>query len=98
MVQTATKRLICAQDEDMGLSAEPFVSEVLRVERGEQDMLLLIASDGLWDVTDNRTALDIALRALRNGLRSATEAVLHHAQAQRSKDDITVMLLLVSSV
>ena len=81
----------------MGLSAEPFVSDVLRVERGEQDALVLIASDGLWDVTDSCTALDIALRALKNGMRAATEAVLHHAQAQRSKDDITVMLLMISS-
>ena len=77
----------------MGLSAEPHVSRVVRVEPGQPGALVIIASDGLWDVADGKAAIEVAMRSLRNGLRAAAEAVLQHAQTQRTRDDVTVMLL-----
>lgn len=84
------------QDEDMGLSAEPFVSDVVRLEPGAASALVIIASDGLWDVADERAAMSVALRSLPRGLRAAAEAVLQLAQRQRTRDDVTIMLLHIS--
>lgn len=80
----------------MGLSAEPYVSGVVRVEPGAPSALVIIASDGLWDVVDEKAAMSTAIRSLPRGLRAATEAVLQLAQRQRTRDDVTVMLLHVS--
>ena len=84
------------QDEDMGLSAEPAVSPVVALEPGAHAGLAIIASDGLWDVTDQTTVVNTALRVLPQGLRAATEALLQLAQRQRTRDDVTIMLLHIS--
>ena len=82
----------------MGLSAEPFVSDVVRLQPAGDaaaTALVIIASDGLWDVADEKTAMNCAIRSLPQGLRAAAEAVLQLAQRQRTRDDVTIMLLHV---
>lgn len=50
---------LCVQDEDLGLSCQPSISQVVRLPRDEQDGggVLILASDGLWDVTDTSTVV-----------------------------------------
>lgn len=82
------------KDEDLGLSAEPFVSSVLRVLPQEGGMLL-IASDGLWDFADTQAVTDIALEADREHDGNVLEvagAVIGHAIKQRTRDDVTVLV------
>ncbi|KAK4776985.1 hypothetical protein SAY86_005673 [Trapa natans] len=40
--------------------------EVTVTERTEQDMCLILASDGLWDVVSNETACTVARKCLRS--------------------------------
>ena len=47
------------KDEDLGLSAQPHVSDVLRVQP-HLPGLAIVASDGLWDVTDAATAFSVS--------------------------------------
>ncbi len=44
------------KDQDLGLSAVPHVSEVVCLEPGAAAVVVL-ASDGLWDVADGADAL-----------------------------------------
>lgn len=82
------------KEEDMGLSAEPYVGPVVRCPPA-QGGLVLIASDGLWDVADFATVGRLAAQAFReNGhdLATAARAVLSHAIKRRTKDDVSVIL------
>ena len=44
------------KDQDLGLSAVPHVSDVVRLEPAASGVVVL-ASDGLWDVADGDAAL-----------------------------------------
>ena len=46
------------KDEDLGLSAQPHVSSVIKVS-GSANGLIIIASDGLWDVSDPDLAVKV---------------------------------------
>ena len=46
------------KDQDLGLSAVPHVSEVVCLEPGASAVVVL-ASDGLWDVADGEVALKV---------------------------------------
>ena len=48
------------KDEDLGLSAQPYVSRVVRLQPNQR-AVAIIASDGLWDVADGARALEVAL-------------------------------------
>ena len=68
---TSTCRLLAAtlaafgcrflKDEDLGLSAQPHISPVVRLGHCDS-ALVLMASDGLWDVVDAEGALGCALQ------------------------------------
>ncbi|GAB4823105.1 hypothetical protein N2152v2_010151 [Parachlorella kessleri] len=82
------------KDEDLGLSAEPYVSPVLRVPAGEGAMLL-IATDGLWDFADAETVAQLALASDRDhdgNVMEVTAAVIAYALKQRTRDDVTVLV------
>ena len=49
LLQLATDKYPCCQVEDLGLSAVPHVSPVESFDPSRQ-MLVLVASDGVWDV------------------------------------------------
>eukprot|EP00887_Chlorella_sp_A99_P008144 scaffold12.g8144.t1 len=85
------------KDEDLGLSAEPHVSGVVRI-REDQGCILLIASDGLWDVADAERAAAAVLQADREhdgDVTEAARAVVELALRQRSKDDVTALVVRV---
>ncbi|KAK9829211.1 hypothetical protein WJX72_004520 [[Myrmecia] bisecta] len=87
------------KDEDLGLSAQPHVSQVVKVGSSETAFVML-ASDGLWDVTDSQHAVQVALRAHQESdgsVQAMAEAVVQHAQRQRTKDDVTVLLVKIGA-
>lgn len=51
----------CVQDEDLGLSCQPSVSQVVRLPRDARDGggVLVLASDGLWDVADTSAVVQV---------------------------------------
>ena len=79
-----------------GLSVEPDISHF---EITPEDKLVLIASDGLWDVINPRAACEIALRARREG-RSATKDVVKWAIDEMPlcgvRDNITVIAIFLN--
>lgn len=81
-----------------GLSAEPDISNF---EVSSDDKLLLIASDGLWDVLSPRVACDIALRARQEG-RSGTADIVRFAIEQMPirgvRDNITVIAIFLNDI
>ncbi|BDA43319.1 probable protein kinase and PP2C-like domain-containing protein at C-terminar half [Coccomyxa sp. Obi] len=87
------------KDQDLGLSAVPHVSDVVCLEPAASGVVVL-ASDGLWDVADGDVALKVALAAHAESGGSAqamAESLLAHAQKQRSKDDISIIAITVSA-
>jgi serine/threonine protein phosphatase PrpC len=47
------------KEQDMGLSAQPHVSPVMRLDPCASGIVLL-ASDGLWDVADGTAAMQVS--------------------------------------
>ncbi len=87
------------KDEDLGLSAEPHVSDVIALG-GDQEALIVIASDGLWDVMSAEDAMDLARKVDRDshgGVVKVAAALAHEAEALGSKDDVTVVACRVWS-
>lgn len=85
------------KDEDLGLSAEPYVSGVVRLGE-QQGGILLIASDGLWDVTDAEAVTAAVCQADKDqdgSVLETTNAVIAHALKQRTKDDVTALVVRV---
>ena len=80
-----------------GLSADPDVSHF---EIMPEDRLVLLASDGLWDVLNPKVACDIAMRARAEG-KSATQEIVRCAIEKMPvvgvRDNITVIAIFLSS-
>nr|ABK27050.1 unknown [Picea sitchensis] len=78
------------------LSAEP---EVQELELSEEDEFLIIASDGLWDVVSNESAVGIARRELmsNNDPDSCCRALVTEALRKHSVDNLTVVLVCFST-
>jgi protein phosphatase len=85
------------KDEDLGLSAEPSVSQVYEVSP-EQGALILVASDGLWDVLSIEEAVNIASATDKDshgGVIQIAAALAQESQDLGSRDDITVLVLRI---
>eukprot|EP00959_Pyramimonas_sp_CCMP1952_P136572 2858252-Pyramimonas_sp.AAC.2 len=83
--------------EGVPLLAEPSVAPTFFTPAGEASLVVL-ASDGLWDVTTPQQAVELALEAGRRteGDPKAMAAALgKRAREKRSLDDITVMVVLI---
>lgn len=84
--------------------AEP---EVTILKRHQDDELLLLASDGLWDVLSNQEAASLAMRcvqrarargATREGAARIAATVLTRAAVDRgSRDNVTVVVIDLSA-
>ena len=81
-----------------GLSSEP---DINHFEITPEDKLVLIASDGLWDVLNPKVACDIAICARREG-RSATydivQRAIHDMPICGVRDNITVIALFLNEL
>ena len=79
-----------------GLSADPDISHF---EITATDKVLLLASDGLWDVIHPRTACEIAIKAHSMGL-SATNELARIAVEQMPvagvRDNITIIAVFLN--
>ena len=83
------------KDEDLGLSAEPSVSDVVSVPLHE-GALLVIASDGLWDVLDSEKLAGIAAAADKEEDGSVVEiaaAIVAAAKKSGTRDDVTALVV-----
>ncbi len=78
-----------------GLSAEPDISHF---ELTPQDKLVLIGSDGLWDVLNPRTACELAFRAHREG-KNASSVIVSYVIEQMPvvnvRDNVTVIAIFL---
>jgi serine/threonine protein phosphatase PrpC len=79
-----------------GLSVDPDISHF---EVTPEDKLVLLASDGLWDVVNPRIVCEIALKARREG-RSATDDIVKWAINEMPmvnvRDNITVIAIFLN--
>lgn len=79
-----------------GLSVEPDISHF---ELSEDDRLVLLASDGLWDVLNPRLACEIAMKARRDN-RSASQDIVKWAIEEMPnvgvRDNITVIAIFLN--
>ena len=79
-----------------GLSVEPDISHF---ELSEDDRLVLLASDGLWDVLNPRLACEIAMKARREN-RSASQDIVKWAIEEMPnvgvRDNITVIAIFLN--
>jgi len=80
-----------------GLSADPDISHF---EITAEDKLVLLGSDGLWDVLNPRVACDIAFQALANNRSAAADIVASVIQEMPIcgvRDNITVIAIFLNA-
>lgn len=67
-----------------------------RINRSCDDQFLLIASDGLWNFCDNRTACEFVARRLKKSpdLEEAANELIQFALTRNSSDNITVLIVV----
>ena len=81
-------------------------AQVTIIGRSEEDELLLLASDGLWDVLTNQEAVNLAQRCLRRArergasrqaaTRVAAAVLTRAAIDEGSSDNVTVVVIDLS--
>jgi protein phosphatase len=79
-----------------GLSAEPDISHF---QVATEDRLVLIASDGLWDVLNPRVACEIAFRAKAQGRSASADivaATIREMPICGVRDNITVVAIFLN--
>jgi serine/threonine protein phosphatase PrpC len=82
-----------------GLVADPYISKVHTVPTGES-LLAVIASDGLWDVTNTDLVMRVAYRVLADHPGDVVllcEVLMELAVTRKSQDDITIAVLDIKS-
>lgn len=80
-----------------GFLAVPYVSKVYSVAPTDS-LLLLLASDGLWDVTTTTAVVQVAHSVLQEqpgDLGLLCQVLMDHAIRRKSKDDITVVAVQI---
>jgi len=85
------------KDGDLGLSAEPHLSEVVKIPP-DRGAIILIASDGLWDVADPETVAAAVCQAdaeLDGSIVGVANAAVAAAVKRNTKDDVTVLAVRV---
>jgi protein phosphatase len=82
-----------------GFLAVPYVSKVHTVQ-AQESLLLLLASDGLWDVTTTTIVVQIAHGVLAEhpgDLSLLCQVLMDHAIKRRSRDDITIVAVHIEA-
>jgi len=82
------------KEQNLGFSASPHVSQPI-VVGPEEEVMVVLASDGLWDVLTPARAAMMVARA-EGGAAGVADVLVNHAVAQKSKDDISVMVLHIT--
>eukprot|EP01097_Dermamoeba_algensis_P003372 TRINITY_DN2363_c0_g5_i1.p1 TRINITY_DN2363_c0_g5~~TRINITY_DN2363_c0_g5_i1.p1 ORF type:complete len:314 (-),score=50.71 TRINITY_DN2363_c0_g5_i1:1285-2115(-) len=81
-----------AKDKQGGVIAEPFVSEVIKLT--QEDLFLIIASDGLWDVLSPQEAVNLA-RTQSNAKDMASTLVKFVLDSKQCQDNITIIVVCI---
>ena len=87
------------KERNPGLLAEPYISKVHTVPAGEA-LLAVLASDGLWDVTNANLVMRVAYKVLADhpgDVQLLCEVLMEHAIRRRSRDDITIVVLHIDA-
>jgi serine/threonine protein phosphatase PrpC len=69
------------KEADVGFTAEPFVSEGVALGPCDE-ALLVVASDGLWDVVAQERVAALAAKAAGEATRASAGAVPEHSRAE----------------
>ncbi|KAG0556420.1 hypothetical protein KC19_11G052200 [Ceratodon purpureus] len=91
------------KEEEAAFSAEPYISDVFRLS-GDGLGLVVMASDGLWDVLSTRRALQLAVeareRTVEGGVKSSqasaqgiAKMLVDQAREKRTKDNTSVVVI-----
>jgi len=75
------------------LSCEPDITDVA-IKKGD---IVILASDGLWDVMDNQQVMEFVCSLLKQGKRitDVADMLVAHARKLDSWDDITALLVIL---
>lgn len=78
------------KNEGLGLIGEPFISEVY--ELTPQDSILIVASDGLWDVISGQGAMNLIIHM--DDAQEMAKALIRHAlNSPKCNDNITIIVV-----
>ncbi|KAG9099225.1 Protein phosphatase 2C 1 [Ceratobasidium sp. UAMH 11750] len=66
----------------------PYTTET---ELSDDDEFIILACDGLWDVVDDQAAVDIVRKSAPSSAQDAAKALLDHALANFSMDNVSVV-------
>ena len=85
------------KEQDSGFTADPYVSPLYFVE-DEDEIVIILASDGLWDITSMDRVAGFVLALWKESNKSLSvgaiaDALTRFALQQKSRDDITIMIL-----
>ncbi|EER15856.1 protein phosphatase 2c, putative [Perkinsus marinus ATCC 50983] len=78
-----------------GVVAEPDVTMVKTGDKLARQWLVMMCSDGVWDVLDDQTAAEIALSVSPRTVENMSKAVVEEAKKRGSRDNLTCMVVLL---
>ncbi|CAH8365314.1 unnamed protein product [Eruca vesicaria subsp. sativa] len=87
------------KQQDARFSAEPYISEPLRIDQSSKDAFAVLASDGLWDVVTPKKAVQLVLqmrekeRGTENSAEKIANGLLNEARVMRTKDNTSIIYL-----
>ncbi|KAF8096542.1 hypothetical protein N665_0307s0068 [Sinapis alba] len=87
------------KQQDGRFSAEPYISEPLRMDQSSRDVFAVLASDGLWDVVSPKKAVQLVLqmrekeRGTENSAEKIANGLLNEARVMRTKDNTSIIYL-----
>ncbi|KAF4666186.1 hypothetical protein FOL47_004229 [Perkinsus chesapeaki] len=75
-----------------GVVADPDVTMVKTNDKSQQ-WLIMMCTDGVWDVMDDQTAAEIALSVSPRTVENMSQAVVEEAKKRGSRDNLTCMVV-----
>eukprot|EP00005_Dracoamoeba_jomungandri_P002833 CAMPEP_0174252486 /NCGR_PEP_ID=MMETSP0439-20130205/1935_1 /TAXON_ID=0 /ORGANISM="Stereomyxa ramosa, Strain Chinc5" /LENGTH=872 /DNA_ID=CAMNT_0015333029 /DNA_START=89 /DNA_END=2707 /DNA_ORIENTATION=+ len=76
----------------LGMSSDPYISELIELD--DDDTILIVASDGLWDVMSGQEAIDLA-KQFGDAQTMASVLITTALKDPACRDNITVSVVLL---
>mmetsp|Transcript_35892 Transcript_35892/g.56108 ORF Transcript_35892/g.56108 Transcript_35892/m.56108 type:complete len:165 (+) Transcript_35892:1434-1928(+) len=80
------------KDSDLGVVNTPYICDPIKL--GPDDNLLIVASDGLWDVISGQEAVDMC-RSERTARGMSSKLLRHALGSLKCNDNVTVMVAIL---
>lgn len=80
------------KDSDLGVTGKPFICDPVKL--GPGDNVLIIASDGLWDVCTGQEAIDMC-KTEKTARGMASKLLKHAVSSVLCNDNVTVMVAIL---